>query len=384
MADALGRSLIEIGSVNVTRTGGNKQNLRLYVIVLNWNNYDDTKSCLESLQQATHSDLKIVVVDNASADGSGKRLQQEFGQYRFVFNEANLGFSRGCNRGIRAALNDELCAYVFLINNDAVVNPDSISEAVSAAEADERIGLVSGKVLFSEKRNTIWYAGGHIDLWRGRTVARGFGEIDSGQYESVCEVGFVTGAMMLIKREVLERVGLLPEEYFFGIEEWDYSHNVRKAGYKLYYVPQSLAYHKGDGSHWNYDPKFVYNSYRNKLIFQEKYLPPGVFPLWLRAFQIYGKVLARRARGRLIKLHQFDVENKVRPDDLDYAFSKAIKDHGTTELSEETLLAFERELEARRENSALSPDRITPSKYSAAQPNGREKVPAGIPLSAIK
>src|SRR2546421_4881319 len=196
-----------------------RDNPRVWAIVLNWNNYDDTKSCLESLQQATHCDLKIIVVDNASADGSGKRLQQEFGQHRFVFNEANLGFSRGCNRGIRVALEDEHCAYVFLINNDAVVNPDSISEAVSAAEADERIGLVSGKVLFSEKRNTIWYAGGHIDLWRGRTVTRGFGEIDSGQYESACEVGFVTGAMMLIKREVLERVGLLPEEYFFGIEE---------------------------------------------------------------------------------------------------------------------------------------------------------------------
>ena len=339
---------------------------------------------MESLQQATYPDLKIVVVDNASADGSGKRLQQEFGQYPFVFNEGNLGFSRGCNRGIRTALDDDLCAYVFLINNDAVVTPDSISAAVSAAEADERIGLVSGKVLLSGKRDTIWYAGGHIDRWRGRTVARGFGEIDRGQYDSPCEVGFGTGASMLIKREVLERVGLLPEEYFFGIEEWDYSHRVRKAGYKIFYVPRCVVFHKADGSHWNYDPKFVYNSYRSKLIFQEKYLPPGTFPIWLKAFQVYGKLLARRARARLIKLHQFDVEKKVRPDDLDFAFSKAIQDHGKTELSEETLLAFERELGARREHAAPAANQTVPPKYSATQPNGQGNVAAGFPRSVIK
>lgn len=355
---------------------------RVYAIVLNWNNYPDTKNCLESLQQATYPDLKIVVVDNASADGSGKRLQQEFEQHAFVFNEANLGFARGCNRGIRVALEDQHCAYVFLINNDAVITPDAISEAVGAAAADERIGLVSGKVLLSERRNTIWYAGGHIDRWRGHTVARGFGEIDHGQYDSACEVGFVTGASMLIKREVLDRVGLLPEEYFFCVEDWDYSHTVRDAGYSLYYVPRCVVFHKADGSHWNYDPKFVYNAYRGKLIFQEKYLPSGLFPIWLKAFEIYGKFLARRARARLIKIHGFDVEEKVRPDDLDFAFSKAIQDHGKTRLSEETLLAFERELEVRRELSAPAPDKSTDSSYSSAEPNGRRRLVPAVPRNS--
>ena len=84
---------------------------RVYIIVLNWNNYEDTKKCVESVEQATYPDIKIVIVDNASTDGSGERLRKEFPQHQFVLNEGNLGFSKGCNRGIRVAMQDKACAY---------------------------------------------------------------------------------------------------------------------------------------------------------------------------------------------------------------------------------------------------------------------------------
>lgn len=321
---------------------------RVYTILLNWNNYEDTKTCLESLQQATYSNLRIVVVDNGSADGSGQRLRQEFPQHPFVFNEGNLGFSKGCNRGTRVALEDKDCAYVLLLNNDAVVPPNFLEQAIDNAEADSGIGLVGGKVLHSPESKVISYAGGHIDRLRGQVVIRGFNEKDRGQYDEAGEVGFVTGAFMLIKREVLERVGLLPEEYFFGIEEWDYSLHVQQAGYKLYYVPEFVAYHKGDGSHWNYDPRFNYVSYRSKLIFQEKYLPKGLFPVWRIILCLYAKYRAKRVWRRIAQKYDTERDRKGSFDDMQFAFIKAIKDHRKDELCEETLFRFDEALKKRK------------------------------------
>lgn len=318
------------------------------VIVLNWKNFPDTKLCLNSLEQSGYPNLRIIVVDNCSPDDSAKLLRAEFPHHDVLITESNLGFARGCNVGIREALKDSDCAYVLLLNNDATISSGTLERAVRFAEADSKVGVISGKIHLSTKANTIWYAGGRIDRWRGRAVVRGFSEIDQGQYETACEVGFATGALMLIKREVLEKVGLLPEEYFFGVEEWDYSLKVKQSGYKLFYVPQFIASHKADGSHWNYDPKFVYNSYRNKLIFQEKYLPPILFALWKKAFAVYGRYLARGARERLIDTRRFDIPSPVQFDDLDFALTQALRDHGKNVLSEQVLIAFEEDLRSKR------------------------------------
>jgi len=319
---------------------------KVYTIILNWNNYEDTKKCLESLQEATYPNLSVIIVDNASDDESGKRLQAEFPHFRFIFNEKNLGFARGCNVGIRAALKDETCAYVLLLNNDAVVTQNFLEKAVDVAERNPLIGLVGGKILQSPQSRKIWYAGGYINCWRGQNVNRGFDETDDGRYDTPGETGFITGALMLIKREVIERVGLLPEEYFFGVEEWDYSLTVQRAGYKLHYVPEFIIYHSADGSHWNLDPKFAYNSFRNKLIFQEKFLPRGLFPLWKRIFLIYGKYLGRLKRQEFIE--KYDLNKDVSIDDLDFAFGQAIKDHKKNVLTEETLTLFEEVLRRRK------------------------------------
>jgi GT2 family glycosyltransferase len=326
---------------------------RIYAVVLNWEKFSDTRLCLNSLRDSGYPNLRTIVVDNGSRDCSAEMLREEFPDNTFIKNEFNLGFARGCNVGIREALRDFDCAYVLLLNNDATISPDTMESAVQLAESDPGIGLISGKILLSSESKTIWYAGGQVDRWRGQAFVRGFGEVDQGQYDSVCEVGFVTGALMLIKRVVLEAVGLLPEDYFFGIEEWDYSLQVKQAGYKLYYISKFVAYHSADGSHWNYDPKYVYNSYRNKLIFQAKYLSPMVFALWKTAFAVYGKYFARRARERLIANSHFVGAEAVQLDDLDFALTKALSDHGRNTLSSKVLADFEAELnssKAKRES----------------------------------
>ncbi|MGA9768307.1 MAG: glycosyltransferase family 2 protein [Blastocatellia bacterium] len=320
----------------------------VYVIVLNWNNYEDTRNCIASLQAATYPALKILVVDNGSADQSGQLLQADFPDLRFIFNGKNLGFSKGCNAGISAALDDKECAYVLLLNNDSKVEPGFLEAAIDHAERDERVGLVGGKILHSPESKVIAYAGGFITRWRGQVIIRGFNEPDRGQYDQADEVGFITGAFMLIRRSVLEKIGLLPEEYFFGTEEQDYSFNVQRSGYKLLYVPGFVAYHRGDGSHWNWDPKFVYNGYRNKLIFQEKYLPPGVFPLWKIVFSIYARYAAQRSWKRMASRYGYDKGREVFYEDMKFALIRAIKDHGKNMLSEETLNQFEKSLKSRK------------------------------------
>jgi GT2 family glycosyltransferase len=270
----------------------------VYAVVLSWNNYHDTQRCLESLQRVTYPNLKILVVDNGSTDGSGQRLREEFGQHRYVFNEANLGFARGCNRGIRVALEGADCAYVLLLNNDMEVEPDFLDPAVKMAEENASVGLVTGKILFGDRRNVIWQAGGHIDGVRIQGAPRAWNEVDAGQCDAVCETNWGSGAMLLIPRKTMEIVGLLPEEYFFGSEEWDYSTSVRRAAMKIMYVPEFKGYHRAGGSYKAGHPVLiVYNGVRNKLIYAQKHLSAPAWLVWKQVFKFYLRFgWPRRAR----------------------------------------------------------------------------------------
>jgi GT2 family glycosyltransferase len=329
---------------------------KVYIIILNWNNYIDSKKGIESLLGSGYQNYQILVVDNGSTDNSGYLLREDFPDLHFIFNDENLGFARGCNVGIRAALQDRECGYVLLFNNDAEATSNFLQRAVDVAEAGKNIGLVGGKILCSPECKKIWYAGGYVDLWRCQGVARGWGEVDQGRYDRAEEVDFVTGALMLIRREVLEKVGLLPEEYFFGVEEFDYSVAVKRAGYALYYVPEFLVYHRGDGSHGNYDPKYVYIYYRQKLIFMEKYLPKGLFPFWKIVFRLYGKFIFKALRTKNILKHHADKQEKLigALDDLRIAMMAAVADHGKNYLSEETMKQFDHRFKSMRHEAALT------------------------------
>ncbi|HMH43700.1 MAG TPA: glycosyltransferase family 2 protein [Pyrinomonadaceae bacterium] len=327
---------------------------KVAAIVLNWENFEATMQCVDSLLSQGYPCLRILIVDNGSKDDSVKQLRDGFPQLTIIENHANLGFAKGCNAGVRVALQDAGCNYVLLLNNDATLSPGTLENGTRFAQADACIGAISGKVLFSSARKTLWYAGASFDRWRGRAVIRAFGETDHGQFDFPCETDLLTGAMMLVKREVFDRVGFLAEEYFFGYEEWDFSFRAKSAGYKLYYVPDFVAYHTVDGSHRGAEPKFIYNAYRNKLILQENYLPRPIFPLWKAAFAVYGKYLARRARERLMRNHPVDVPPQGPLDEFEFALARAIKDHRKNALSERALLEFENDLIALRSNSSKS------------------------------
>lgn len=317
------------------------------VIVLNWNNFRDTAKCVDSVKRSDYRALVPIIVDNASSDGSFDALARDFPGVHFVRNLSNLGFAAGCNSGVRYALEHTDCSYVIIANNDCRLSSASVSAAVREAEADPAIGVVAAKIIFSEESRKVWHAGGTISKWKGQSRARGFGELDSGQYDLAEDTEWASGALMMIRREVLESVGLLCEDYFFGVEEWDFSVTVRAHGWRIRYCPAFVGYHGGDGSHGNAEPRYVYNYYRNKLIFQQKHLAPAAFRIWHFTFRLYVRYFLKSKTRRLANRYGYFAGEKWL-DEIQFAAETAMRDHGTNRLSEHTLAAFSAILQARR------------------------------------
>ena len=236
---------------------------KVAIVILNWNSYEDTKECLDSLEDVTYPNYEIIIVDNGSTDGSVARLEMAFPQHKFIRSEENLGFAGGNNIGIKYALAQGV-NYVLLLNNDTIVSPGFLTEMVKTAEEDQTIGLVGGKI-YRYGTHEIHHAGGKLVLWRGTGYSfRG----DRAGHNGVRNVSFIIGCLMLIKSKAIEDIGLLDEQYFFGGEDVEYCWRARKAGWQIRVSLDAEIWHKvsasagGEGS-----PPLFYHSARNRLYF---------------------------------------------------------------------------------------------------------------------
>ena len=222
---------------------------KVLVIILNWNGLEDTVECVESLGKIAYPDSRIIVVDNASQGDDVTLLRERFGDLIHVIeNDRNYGFAEGNNIGIRYALDHHKPDYVLLLNNDTVVAPDCLDELVTAAEVSPDIGIAGPKIYyydFAGRRDVIWAAGGDIHRWR-RWVYRGRGwnDDDLPEYQRSSCVDWVSGAAMMIKRSVVNRLPALDSRYFFGDEDVDYCLRARRQGFEIVYVPTARVWHK--------------------------------------------------------------------------------------------------------------------------------------------
>lgn len=234
------------------------------IILLNYCNYNLTIDCIESIRQSTYQNYEIIVVDNNSPDHSGKNLSQLEG-IRFLQLEENLGFAAGNNRGIEVALSDG-CEYVMLLNNDTVIDPNMIEALISRADANT---VVVPKMYYFDvegRKDILWYAGGILKYKSSDGIHIGGRQKDSKQYSIEREVTFATGCCMMIHREILEKVGLLREEYFMYCEDTDYSIRLNKSNVRILYVPNAKLWHKVSSSSGGEMSKFiVYYVVRNKI-----------------------------------------------------------------------------------------------------------------------
>ncbi|MCL4429740.1 MAG: glycosyltransferase family 2 protein [Chloroflexi bacterium] len=218
-----------------------------YVVIVNWNGKEILKKCLTSFFANTSSpDCRVVVVDNASTDGSAEMVQTKFPQVKLIRNSENAGFSKANNQGIRHALENG-AVHILLLNNDVeITSPGWLDELSSVLESDSKIGIVGCKLLYPD--GTLQHAGGIINLRVPHH--RGEGEKDTGQYDKVELVDYVTGAALMIKSDVVGKIGLLDEGFTpLYFEDTDWCVRARLYGYKVAYTPSpTLIHHCGSSS----------------------------------------------------------------------------------------------------------------------------------------
>lgn len=257
---------------------------KVFAIVLNYNGKDVLLQCLESLFRSDYPGLEIVVVDNQSKDGSLESAREKFPLLHFIKNSENLGFAAGNNVGIRFCL-EKMADYVFLLNNDALVEPDTISNLVLEAGKDDSIGILS-PVILSPEKNKVWFAGGKIS-WLKMKVEH-LTKISSSE---PFETGFVSGCAMLIKNTVFKQIGLFDEHFFLYYEDADLSLRAVRKEFKLKIIPSSIAYHH-EQSETNNPAKLYWLVFSAILFFRKN--SSKLLRFWI---EIY--LLARRLKNYL-------------------------------------------------------------------------------------
>jgi len=213
------------------------------IIILNFNGIELTCACIDSLLKIDYPNFQIYLVENGSRDHPAAFFRGKYPQIHVIESEINLGFTGGCNLGMRKALKDGV-GYILLLNNDTVVAPDFLTRLIEAGEANPRSGILTPKIRYFNPDTHLWFAGGRYNLWTGISVHIGEREFDRGQYDTPGEVTFITGCSPLVKRALLEEIGLLREDLFITCEDLDWSLKARKAGWILYYVPSAVIWHK--------------------------------------------------------------------------------------------------------------------------------------------
>ncbi|MFT8929773.1 MAG: glycosyltransferase family 2 protein [Sporolactobacillus sp.] len=244
--------------------------INVAIIIVNWNGYQDTIECCKSLEKINYKSFKVFIVDNGSTNESCKILRNFIDtetniDIELLCSHVNAGFAAGNNIAIKRVL-DENFKYIWLLNNDTVTDISSLTEMVNVIDQDHSIGIAGSKIYYYQS-NKLWFAGGLVNTWTGNTKHIGWQQEDNGRYSHTKEVDYITGCSMIISREVIEQVGLLPEYYFLYFEETEYNLQVKKAGWRIVYVPKSKIYHKvsrssGAGRHLN--PRVNYYMIRNQ------------------------------------------------------------------------------------------------------------------------
>lgn len=257
---------------------------KVFIIILNWNRKKDTLECLKSIKKLSTANLslEVVVVDNASSDGSAEAFRGLKG-ITLIENKKNLGFAEGNNVGMKYALKHG-ADYIMILNNDTEVDKDLVINLVKTANKKIDGGAFSPLIYFSkgyefhkdrykkeDLGKVVWAAGGGIDWNNVFGVNRGVDDVDRGQYKKVEEIEFATGACVLYRAKALRKTGLFDERYFMYYEDVELSVRLKRKRWKIYFVPSAVVWHKvaqssGIGSGLN-----DYFISRNRLLFGMKY-----------------------------------------------------------------------------------------------------------------
>lgn len=300
------------------------------IIILNWNGYKNTIECLESLYQIKFPNYEVILIDNGSIDRSLSAIikwvdtkqkikcfetkledlgSNGFRKQKNIFNklpsnkrlfvikaDKNYGFTGGNNIAINQILKESRSEYILLLNNDTVVSREFLTELIKVAENRKKVGIVGPKIYkydLKSKQKVIQSAGATINLFTGNVSAYGYKQIDRKQFDHIRNVDYVHGACLLIRREVIQNIGLLNDNLFAYFEDVDWCLRAKEKGYDVVYAPGSIIWHKGGESSSKMPELLMYYRVRNRFLIEKRfagiykyifflgYYLFVMFPLWI-------------------------------------------------------------------------------------------------------
>ena len=241
---------------------------KISVILVNYNGKEYNDKCIASILDSTISrQIQIVVVDNASTDDSLELLKENWGsheQVKILSLDGNYGFSKANNEGIRWSLEQGI-EYFLLLNNDTEIQPNTIEQMLYYQQ--ETKGIIVPKVLYADRKDTIWCAGGSFTRFIRKATQRGFNQSDKGQYDNNGKCEFANGCAMLLSKDILDKIGFLDERFFLYYEDAEYSMRAAEKDIRIWYCADAVVYHKVNGStKGNSKPANAYYITRNWLL----------------------------------------------------------------------------------------------------------------------
>lgn len=260
---------------------------KVSIVIVNWNGWKDTVECLKSIESLSlprNIELDVIIVDNGSTNDSVSQIKKHLKKnVELLEANMNLGFAGGNNKGIERALQNK-SDYVMILNNDTILDQKIVTELVTCMEKYPDAGALSPKMYFAkgfefhkdrytknDLGKVIWYAGGDIDWKNVYGSNHGVDEVDNGQFSTVTETSFGSGACLFLRVSALKKVGVFDEKYFLYLEDTDLSLRLREAGYKIYMVPTAVLWHKVSQSSAIGSQLNDYFITRNRLLFASKY-----------------------------------------------------------------------------------------------------------------
>lgn len=258
------------------------------IVTINYRQAEITCDFLDSLRAIDYSTYELLLVDNGLLKDETERFHQHLPAAKVINSEANLGFAGGNNLALRQAKGK----YLLLINNDTIVPPNFLGPLVQVLEDHAQAGMVSPKIYFYDQPKMLQYAGmGQIDFRTGRGQDAAKRTLDEGQFDQLRSADYAHGACVLIRRKMLEEVGLLREDYFMYYEELDLSIRARRAGWDILFSPDSYIHHRESSSMGKASPLKTYYMFRNRWLFMRRFGKGWDYPFFLMYFLAVGMPL---------------------------------------------------------------------------------------------
>ena len=216
------------------------------IFILNWNGRDLTLDCLASLEKVTYSNANVIVIDNGSTDDSVVSIKEKYPETDIIEFPTNLGFAGGNNAGFESTANK--ADYTIFLNNDTIVDSNFVEPLINELETKSNTKQTAPKIYYADKPETIWFAGGKVNMWTGFIRHIGIRKKDALLYSKKMEIDYATGCCICMRTQDFESIGLFDGSFPMYAEDVDLSLRFKKRGGSIVFIPESRVWHKVSAS----------------------------------------------------------------------------------------------------------------------------------------